>query len=89
MPPRRPVVDHARAHEQDPRAEARGRSSSVERPDDVVLERVVRVVDRVLHRDRCGEVRDRVDAASQRRQAAASRCRPLERRTRDARELVE
>ena len=57
-----PVVDHARAHEQHAGPDRPGGLEHVERADDVVLERRRRIVDRVLDRDRRGEVGDRVDA---------------------------
>ena len=59
----RPVVHHARAHEQNARPDSARGLEHVERSDDIVLERRPGVVDRLLHRDRRREVRDRVDPA--------------------------
>jgi hypothetical protein len=59
---RRPVVDHAGAGKQHAGPRCARPLENPERPDDVVLERGRRVVDRLLDGDRRGEVRNGVDA---------------------------
>ena len=60
---RRAVVHHARAHEQKTGPRRARSLEQPERPDDVVLERLGRIVDGVLDRDRRGKVGDRLDLA--------------------------
>ena len=83
-----PVVDHARAHEQEARARSRGRPRAAGTCPTTSLSKVVgRVVDRVLDGDRGRQVRDRVDArpAIDGRRLRRARRRPRTGAGRDAR----